>query len=310
MTVPTWVVGSGGLLGGALTGVLRRRGTQPYTSRVPWNDPLGARAVLLTDARRLIQSAAGGPWRVAWCAGAGVNGTSMEEFDGENALLRAVLDELDAGSGAGNAGTVFHASSAGGVYAGSPGPPHNEMSSVAPLGDYGRAKLAAEKIVTDFAGRSGARVVVGRFANLYGPGQNLAKPQGLISHLCRGYLVSAPISIYVPMDTLRDYVYISDAAEMVADTLDRAYLRESRVATKIYASGHSVTIGAILGACRTVFRKKPNVVLATSALASTQARDLRLRSVVWDDIDRRTHRTLPAGIASTLDAIRRDIASS
>lgn len=297
-------------MGGALAGELRRRGADLRTSTVPWGDSGGAREVLFADARRLIDAAAGGPWRLAWCAGAGVNGTSMDEFDGENALFRSVLEELSsAAGGTAEQGTLFHASSAGGVYAGAPGAPHDERSAVTPLGDYGRAKLNAEKIISDFAHRSGGRVVIGRFANLYGPGQNLAKPQGLISHLCRGYLVSSPISIYVPMDTLRDYVYISDAAEMVADTLESADRRESAVTTKIYASGQSVTIGAILGACRTVFRKKPNVVLGTSALAAGQARDLRLRSVVWTELDERTHRTLPAGIASTLDAVRRGMAT-
>ena len=301
---PTWIVGSGGLLGGALAGELRRRDTPALTSAVPWGDPARAVQVLRDDARRLLTEAAGGPWRMAWCAGAGVNGTSADEFAGENTLLSNVLDALADGGGDGR---VFHASSAGGVYAGAPGAPHDEHSTTAPLSDYGRAKLDAEEIVTDFGRRSGTDIVIGRFANLYGPGQNLAKPQGLISHLCRGYLLSAPVSIYVPMDTLRDYVYVTDAAEMVADALSRPATGVA-VTTKIFASGRSVTIGSILGACRSVFRKKPNVVLATSPLAAGQARDLRLRSVVWTDLDHRTHLPLPAGIESTLGAIRRQLA--
>ncbi|MFC4606080.1 NAD-dependent epimerase/dehydratase family protein [Rhodococcus kronopolitis] len=304
---PTWVVGSGGLLGRAVTRDLRRRGDEPRTSSVPWSRPDEAREVLLADARRLTRDADGGPWRLAWCAGAGVNGTSSAEFAGENALMKAVLDEL-AETGAGG-GTVFHASSAGGVYAGAAGAPHTEASDTAPLGDYGWAKLDAEAIVREFGARTGTRVVVGRVANLYGPGQNLRKPQGLISHLCRGYLMSTPISIYVPMDTLRDYVYVTDAAGMVVDSFARAEREQSGVVTKIYASGRSVSIGAILGACHTVFRRRPNVVLASSPLAAAQARDLRLRSVVWTDLDEREHRPLPAGIASTLDSIRRGMAA-
>lgn len=303
-SIPTWVVGSGGLLGKALVAELRRRGADLRTSTVAWHDDALAHEVLTADARRLVSDAAGGPWRVVWCAGAGVNGTSAAEFARENALFAAVLDELAV---AGEAGTLFHASSAGGVYAGTPAPPHTELSPVTPLGDYGCAKLAAEQLVTDFAVSSGATAVVGRLANLYGPGQNLAKPQGLISHLCRGYLLASPVSIYVSMDTLRDYLYVTDAAEMVVDTLVRASFAPAGVTTKIYGSGHSVTIGAILGACRTVFSRKPTVVLASSPLAAAQARDLRLRSVVWPEIDQRTHRPLPAGIASTLESIRHNV---
>lgn len=303
MTVPTWLVGSGGLLGGALAHELTRRGNSPVTSAVPWHDTEQARTVLLDDARRFVDLAGTGPWRLVWCAGAGVNGTSVEEFAAEHGLLQSVLDAL-AGAGRADGGVVFHASSAGGVYAGALGAPFSELSPVAPLGDYGRAKLSAEAIVDDFGKRTGATTVIGRIANLYGPGQNLAKPQGLISHLCRGYLLAAPVSIYVPMDTLRDYLYVSDAAEMVADALDVAGRHPGESVTKIFASGTTVTIGAILGACRTVFRRKPNVILAASKLAAVQSQDLRLRSVQWPEIDARTFRTLPAGIAATLEATR------
>ncbi|MGC0366964.1 UDP-glucose 4-epimerase [Rhodococcus sp. 27YEA15] len=306
MSIPTWVVGSGGLLGSGVARDLRRRGHDVRTSRVPWGNSEAAKNILVADAEKLLSDAAGGPWRLAWCAGAGVNGTSSAEFARENTLMGEVLGAL--GTTGSGSGTVFHASSAGGVYAGTLGPPHTEASATSPLADYGRAKLDAEAIVGQFAQRTGTRTVIGRFANLYGPGQNLAKPQGLISHLCRGYLMSMPISIYVPMDTLRDYIYISDAAEMVADSFVRAERAPSDVVTKIFASGRSVTIGAILGACHTVFRKRPNVVLAASPLASAQARDLRLRSIVWTDLDRRTHRPLPAGISSTLDSIRHGLA--
>ncbi len=119
-----------------------------------------------------------------------------------------------------------------------------------------------------------------------------------------------PISIYVPMDTLRDYVYVSDAAEMVVDSFTRAEASQEPTVTKIYASGRSVTIGGRSSARATPSSENaPNVVLASSPLASAQARDLRLRSIVWTDLDQRTHRPLPAGIASTLDSIRRNLAA-
>lgn len=310
MTIPTWVIGSGGLLGSSVTRELRRRGTAVHTSVVPWGEPDRAHRVLLGDADRFIDSAAGGRWQMAWCAGAGVNGTGADAFARENSLLRDVLYRLALAAGsAAPAGTVFHASSAGGVYAGTPGAPHSETSSTIPLGDYGRAKLTAEAIVTEFAHDTGATTVIARLANLYGPGQNLAKPQGLIAHLCRGYLLSAPVSIYVPMDTLRDYLFITDAAEMVADSLELADRQHGTITTKIYASGRPVTIGAILGACRAVFHRKPRVVLASSPLAAVQALDLRLHSVVWPELDRRMHRPLSAGISATLESIRRALAN-
>lgn len=298
----TWIVGSGGLLGSSVNRELRRRGNIVYTSNVPWSDHASAKATLMHDCAKFFGSFSDATWNIVWAAGAGVNGTSAAEFAEENALIADVLEQI-AGKQSAD-GTFFLASSAGGVYAGAVGAPHNEETQVVPLGDYGRAKLDSESIAMNFGIRSGINVVIGRFANLYGPGQNLSKPQGLISHLCRGYLMASPVSIYVPMDTLRDYLYVSDAAEMVADTLTLSARRTTPPTTKIFASGQAVTIGSILGACRTVFRRRPNVVLAASPLAAFQGRDLRLRSTVWPEIDRRTHRTLPAGIASTLHATR------
>nr|WP_296770699.1 NAD(P)-dependent oxidoreductase [Rhodococcus sp. (in: high G+C Gram-positive bacteria)] len=299
----TWIVGSGGLLGSAVVRELRRRGHCVHTSIVPWADHRSARTTLLEHCATFFATSENADWNIVWAAGAGVNGTSDAQFASENELIADVLGLVD--RIAARDGTFFLASSAGGVYAGSTGAPHHEGTTPIPLGGYGHAKLDSEKLATDFGVSTGCNVVIGRFANLYGPGQNLAKPQGLISHLCRGYLMAAPVSIYVPMDTLRDYLFVSDAAEMVADALNKSATRKSAPVTKIFASGHAVTIGSILGACRTVFRRRPNVVLAASPLSAFQGRDLRLRSTVWTDIDRRTHRTLPAGIDATLHATRR-----
>lgn len=305
MTAPTWVVGSGGLLGSSVAHELRRRGGIVRTSvAVPWSDARAATAVLTADARSFIKSADGGPWRLAWCAGAGVTGTDQSALDAENRVFQAVLGALQSTRSA-DRGSVLHSSSAGAVYAGVPGAPHTEDSAVAPLAPYGWAKLAAERAVVEFGAATGATVVSARFANLYGPGQNLAKPQGIISHLCRGLLLGRPISIYVSLDTIRDYLFISDAAAMVADTLASAADRQSVHTVKIYGSGRSVTIGAILAECRAVFRRRPQVVLATSSQAAAQARDLRLRSVVWPDLDQRPHTPLATGVAATLEATRR-----
>ncbi len=304
MSVPTWVVGSGGLLGSSVVQEFRRRGVNVTTSHVSWTDANAATARLTADARTFFDSAGGGSWRLAWCAGAGVTGTDQSALVAENKVFRAVLRALQIAGASAGRGTVVHSSSAGAVYAGVEGAPFTELSAVAPLAPYGWAKLEAERTAAAFSTDTGAAVVSARFANLYGPGQNLAKPQGIISHLCRGFLLGQPISIYVSLDTMRDYLYVSDAAAMVADTLDSAGGGPSHT-IKIYGSGRSVTIGAILAECRSVFRRRPQVVLATSPQAAAQARDLRLRSIVWPDLDHRTHTPLGTGVAATLEATRR-----
>lgn len=301
MTDPTWVVGSGGLLGRAVVAELRARHVPVATSRVPWQQPQAATEVLVSELRGFLAARAGRPWRIAWCAGAGVVGTTRAELDCETEVLARVAAEIR-GAGAGN-GTIFLASSAGGVYAGATGAPHTELTPVAPLADYGRAKLVTEQLLLDVGRRTGCAVVVGRLSNLYGPGQNLAKPQGLISQLCRGFLAAQPVSVYVSLDTIRDYLYVGDAAAMVADLL--AVAPGTGSAVKILSSGRGTTIAAVLAACRSVFRRTPRVVLASSELVRVQARDLRFRSVVWPEVDRHARTTLLAGIGATLDSTRR-----
>lgn len=290
------------------TGVVdefRRRGHDILTSRVPWARPQEAKAVLHDDALQLAARAAGQPWIIAWCAGAGVTGSSQQDLDTELEVFGSALASIaKALHGPGHAlGRMFLASSAGGVYAGSPCPPFTETSPVHPLAPYGVAKLAAERLTADFAAASETSVVIGRIANLYGPGQNLAKPQGLISVLVKAHLTGQPASVYVSLDTLRDYLYIDDAARLVADSIDRLAgpdVVSGSAIIKILATQRADTIGALVGACRMVFKQRPRIVLGASPHAKVQAHDLRMKSVVWPELDRRTFTPLAVGIDATV----------
>jgi UDP-glucose 4-epimerase len=309
MTAPppahlTWVIGAGGLLGGALVKAIHsRRDGMVMTSRVNWADPHRCRAELADGIARSMQisNQCECPWRVAWCAGAGVTGTSLDVLKTEVTTLTAFLAELADQPTNGRSNLVFIASSAGGVYAGAHEAPYTEVHTPTPISDYGRAKLACEMATDAFARSSRMPVVVGRISNLYGPGQNLAKAQGLVSQLCRAHVTGQPVSIYVPLDTVRDYLFVDDCAAMIADALNGIPASERRdgATTKIFAASQGTTIGALIGECRRVFKRSPRVVLGTSANAKFQIRDLRMRSTVWPELDRRALMTIPAGIAAT-----------
>ena len=151
-------------------------------------------------------------------------------------------------------------------------------------------------------------MLVGRISNLYGPGQNLAKPQGLVSHICRAQLSGQPISVYVSLDTIRDYLFVDDAAALICDGLDRLGSEPAGTAvTKILASQRGVTVGALLAECRRLFKRAPRVVLGSSPFAKLQVRDLRMRSVVWPELDRRALTPLPVGIDATAADLLRGV---
>ncbi len=305
----TWILGRGGLLGQHVEHALVGRGTLWTPPRVPWGEP-AAVDLLRDQAREFARAAAGGPWQLVWAAGAGVTGTSREVLAEELRTLAGLLEALGEHA-SGGSGAALLASSAGAVYSGVGAPPYDETSPVRPLAPYGEAKLEAEDMFARWATTTGTPVVSARIANLYGPGQNLAKAQGLISQLCRAHLTARPLSIYVSLDTLRDYVFAPDCAAMVLDCLDllraeRALSTAPVVRTKVLASQRAVTIGALLGEMRRLFKRPPKIVVGSSPSSAFQARDLRLRSVVWPEVSRRARTPLGVGIhATSLDLSRR-----
>ena len=306
----TWVIGEGGLLGSGVALAASRSGElwrAPYA--ISWSAPCGAGDELGSLARVFLRDAGDGPWSVLWCAGSGTIATPREVLAVELVALRATLSALGTATGA-ERGAFFFASSAGGVYAGVGAPPYDEFSPVHALSDYGRAKIEAEALVSEWHERFGIPTLIGRIANIYGPGQNINKAQGLISQICRSQLLGRPLSVYVPLDTLRDYLFAPDCAGLIVDAMAR--LREldhtttPGAITKVLASQRAITVGAVIGEMRRIFKNPPRIVSAASLSSSVQVRDLSLISKVWSDLDRRTLTPFPVGVAVTwADLLRR-----
>ena len=308
MTV-AWIIGSRGMLGSATArAVTRRAGWSAIDAPgLPWTEgPAAVQAAARAGARQLREAAGDERWNIIWAAGAVVTASTDEAVEHELVLLESALQGMrPVLEGAPNGG-LFYASSAGGVYAGSAEPPFTEASEPHPIAPYGSFKLRAEAVVTEFARSLGVDSLVGRIANLYGPGQRLDKLQGLISHIALARLTGRPASIYVPLDTLRDYLYVDDAGELVLDALERLALEHGSV-TKILGSGQSTTIATLLGHFRALSKGKPRVVLGSSAAGSLQAHDLRLRSTVWPELDAFRATSLPEGIRATITDIERAV---
>ncbi|KQO99431.1 NAD-dependent epimerase/dehydratase family protein [Leifsonia sp. Leaf264] len=312
MTRHVWVVGARGLLGRGVVERLRARpGWSVADARpLPWSDPAAFAAAVASTLDGLAAAVAAGPegdeWAVVWAAGAAVTNSPREALDAELHQLDVALRELESAGSRGldpRSGALFYASSAGGVYGGSEHPPFDENTPPRPLAPYGHFKLEAEELVRGFGERSGVPVLIGRIANLYGPGQSLDKMQGLISHLARAQLTPQPASIYVSLDTLRDYIFVLDCADLVIDCVARLATTPG-VTTKIIASGQSVTIADLLGYFRLISKGKPHAMLGSNAASALQAHDLRVRSVVWPDLDVRSLMPLPAGIHATIEDLK------
>jgi UDP-glucose 4-epimerase len=303
-----FVVGSRGLLGASVVRHLARSPARVVTATVPWSKPTAALRALATVSGQVVTGTS--PWRVLWCAGAGVVGTTEQELDQELAVFHAFLAELSRQiqdrQGSAACGALLLASSAGGVYAGSSGAPFTETTTAVATSAYGRSKLRSESLVEALSDRTGLPTMIARISNLYGPGQDVSKRQGLVSQLCLNHLRRRPSSIYVSLDTARDYLYVDDCARMVLRGVGLSALTGG-CTYKVVASEQSLTIAAILGELRRVTRRRPLVVSATSPLTSFQAMNLQFASHVWPELRSEARTTLSAGIRHTLDALTVDL---
>ncbi len=303
-----WVVGAGGLVGRHVCAELARAGWEVVTAAVPWEDEAASLASLAAAAEDFSGVRAGRPWAVVWCAGAGVVATGEEALAAEERVFARTMEHLGSTVRPDEDGVLFLASSAGGLYAGSSGAPFTEDTAPRPLVPYGRVKLAMEEQVRVLAAGTGVRAVLARLANVYGPGQRLGKPQGLLSQLCLADARGTPLPVFVSMDTIRDYVHVRDVARMARRSLE--LVREEppgAVVVKVVASGTPVTVGHLIGEARRVFHRPLRTIPVAGARG--QVLDLRVRSVRWPEVDALARTTLAAGLAETAADVRSRVVS-
>lgn len=284
---PTLVIGRG-LLGAALFDAL----SDPYSVSRPirW----GAPGTGADDLRREVHEfvSAHEDAAVAWCAGAGFVGASPELLSAETSALRAVLEATATHK---TRLRLFFASSAGAVYGS--GSPHilSEVDPASPASPYGWAKCEQEQLVNDWSASSGHSALVGRISNLYGPGQDINKPQGLISHLCKSLMTKRPMTIFVSSETQRDYLHADDAATRLTAWIEQAPARSAT--TKILASGQPTSVAQLLATAEAITRIRPAVVFAVNERTALQPRYLRFRSEVLPELDvAHPARSLAAGM--------------
>jgi UDP-glucose 4-epimerase len=231
--------------------------------------------------------------------------TTEGALDFEAKALSFLLGQLGAESRLlATEGGVGLASSAGAVYAGAVADLISEDVQPVPTTPYANAKLYQEGLVRAFA-ESHERVtaLLARFSTLYGTGQSFGKKQGLIAHIARSVVRNAAIQIYVPFDTIRDYLIADDAAAGIATGL-RALGRSQRIAVKIIASERPTTIAEIVSIFRRIARRPPRIVVSASNLTNLYAPRMVFRSRVLLHASRTPNTSLPIGISRVMRAER------
>jgi len=310
----TWVIGAGGLLGGALVQSLGASGDMAYTPSGPmaWsNEPL-----LLSQLQAAVSAFAEtigvtDTWEIYWAAGVGTMSSQASELAPETTALAHLLHLVEKQSPlCSTRGAVALASSAGAIYAGTFEEVINEHLPVSPTTPYAYAKLEQEQLLQAFAERCGSiHTLVARISTLYGTGQALGKKQGLLTHIARSIVRNKPIQIYVPFDTIRDYIAACDAADRVITAL-RETSNERGHVVRLVASEHPTTIAEIVATFKRVSRRTPRVVTSTSQNAALYTRRVVFRSIASTGADRLPRTSLMVGIGQLLQAERYYFAQS
>jgi UDP-glucose 4-epimerase len=118
-------------------------------------------------------------------------------------------------------GLFIYSSTGGQIYGNVDRVPIPETAECKPVSAYGAAKLAMEQFTRLASELRGFPHLILRIANPYGPYQELTNRHGVVPHLFKSIMLDRPFTVYGGGATVRDYIYIEDAAEATARLIER-----------------------------------------------------------------------------------------
>ena len=295
----TWVLGRGGLVGSSVEAKLQSRSTVWVPeSPIQWGDQSLFEESFKQAFTQFIQHIAQEDWAILWCAGNSVVSSSPGDLQREGDFIKFICSQISLlPQSLQSRGILSFASSAGGVYGGSAGTIFSENTIPQPINDYGFAKLKTEELLINLAKNTSTKAAIFRIANVYGPNQNTGKSQGLISAITRSMLHHKPVNIYVPLQTVRNYIYADDAGEVIARIITQLINEEkSKIFLKLVASDRNISLSSLINEFRLVYGHRPAVFNSVSRATSKHPINLRLQSTVNDPCKELSFTPLAVGI--------------
>jgi UDP-glucose 4-epimerase len=307
--IHAWVLGSGGMLGSAISKKLNRQSVKVYrySELFRWNNIEQLRIQFHTALAEFMgHLTSDDQWEIYWAAGKGSMGSNADDLQSETVALEEFLVLLKQKQMLLRLKGLFgFASSAGALYSSCSDFEITELSIVTPETDYAKVKLAQERMLINFLSEiADVKLLLARFSTLYGPGQSSGKQQGLLSHIARCSLRHQPVEIFVPLDTLRDYMFSDDAALTFIDSLRALSVDKCKHKIKIISSERSVTIAEIISTFNRLMQKRVLMVFSRTNLSIFYKPRISYRSIYPVENYSRSH-SLLEGVASLLLSERR-----
>lgn len=133
-------------------------------------------------------------------------------------------------------------SSGGAIYGDHPVLPTPLLEDAFPLSPYGVAKFSIEHYLNAFREQHGLASIALRFANIYGPRQQLKSTgEGNVMAVYMGRMLQGqPVTIFGDGTATRDYLYVEDAVSAILAALDSSATGSVNVGTGIGISVQTV----------------------------------------------------------------------
>lgn len=121
----------------------------------------------------------------------------------------------------------------------------HEGSNLNPISAYGLSKIISENYIGYLTRKSHFQSIILRPSNIFGPFQNLKKPQGIVGFAFNSILKGTSLDLYNEGMVIRDFIYVDDFAKAVNSCLNDTFVRSQ---TEIYNVGSQcgVTIKSVV----------------------------------------------------------------
>lgn len=160
---------------------------------------------------------------------------------------------------------IVFISSAGTVYGEFDGVA-DENTRLRPFSPYGISKVSIEFYLEYFRKKAGINYDIFRLSNLFGPGLD-KKEFGVINTWLRNIKEASPIKIIGDGQAEKDFIYIDDAVEILADSLN-GNLEESRIFN--VCSGQSISLLSLTKVLFEICKKEVPIIFENAPKSDNQ----------------------------------------
>lgn len=194
---------------------------------------------------------------VIWLVHASVPSTKDESLVDDFLLnVAPIVKFLEKANHLPNLKKFIYLSSGGTVYGDtSTKTPIPEDTIQKPISNYGLSKSVAEKYIEYLTRNSPFESIIFRPSNVYGPYQNLIKPQGIIGFAFRAIRDQKTLDLYNEGRVIRDFIYVKDVAEAVEKAL-KENSNEGKTSIYNLGSNEGFTIKEIIRRIEEISNKK------------------------------------------------------